>query len=970
MRRRSCKTATLKNVKSVKVPSVKKRAASRRAAPCRAVGLVCEYLVDPLGLETKTPRLSWHLEDTRLGACQTAFRIVAASSAENLAVGRYDLWDTGRVESSETLDITWGAVPARRTGVRLPDAVAQGRGGLQTAVTARRTGVRLPDAVAQGRGGLQTAVTAPKTLRPRDSVVWRVMVWDRDGFASDWSEPASFEIGPFGKGEIRAQWIGAKAPREREGLPVPMFRKAFSLPGKPVKARLHVSAFGELAVSVNGKPASADLFAPGWTDYRKHVELVTWDVTALLAEGENVLGVMLGEGWYAGNLVIGHRNQYGASPAFLAQLEVETEDGSRTVVTSDTTWKYTEQGPIRSADHYQGEVYDARLEMPGWDAPGFADKGWKKAFPVPDLPHAAFCARTNGAIRRQMTLRPVRRTEPQPGRYVFDFGQNMVGRPRLALRGKPGAAITIRYAEMLNPDGTPYTANYRTAKSTDVYVCGGSGADGAEIFEPQFTFHGFRYVELSGDFAAPPECGDVEGLVIHTDMAKTGAFECSDPLANRLFSNLNWGQIGNYVDVPTDCPQRDERLGWTGDAQVFVRTAAFNRDVAAFFTKWTRDLEDDQFANGAYPDIAPNVLGENAGGRCGWGDAGVICPWTMFLMYGDVGILRARYASMSRWIDYWKSTLSDRGVVDCKGPWHYGDWLAVDCPVDENGNPRCGHAPTPTDLIATAYYARCTAIMADVAKILGRAADARAFAALRRKAVAAYRREFVTEGGRVAGDTQTGYLVTLGFGLVDDPATVARMVDRLVFLIESRGTSLTTGFLGTPLLCPVLTRFGRADVAYKLFQRKEYPSWYFPIVDGDATTMWERWNSYTSKHGFGDVGMNSFNHYAYGAIGEWMYSTVGGIDLAEPGFKKIRFAPVPGGDIKWARASLATRHGKASIDWKLVGAGGGMTVKLVVPPNTTAVLDLPGRESVEFPAGSYTVKSGALKRRAAPKSRK
>ena len=881
--------------------------AAPAASPCRAVGLVCEFLVNPLGLETKTPRLSWRLEDSRLDARQTAYRLVASSTWAKLAAGKYDLWDTGRVESSGTLDIVY----------------------------------------------------AGKRLRSRSAVFWRVMVWDRDGAASAWSDAATFEIGLFGKGDVVAKWIGAKKPRTKEGMPAPMFRKAFSLPAEPVKARLHASAFGDLELSLNGQVASPDLFAPGWTDYRKHVELVTYDVTALLHAGDNVLGAMLGEGWYAGDLVWkGNRNQYGASPAFLAQLEVEFADGSRRTVVSDTSWKYTENGPIRSSDHYQGEVYDARRELPGWDAPGFAAKGWRTAVEIADRPKAALCARLNNGVRRQMTVDPMTRTEPEPGRYVFDLGQNMVGHPYLELRGKPGATITIRYAEMLNPDGTMYTANYRSARSTDTYVCRGMDDDGCpEIYEPHFTFHGFRYIELSGDFASPPECEDVSGVVIHTDMAQTGGFECSDPLANRLYSNLNWGHVGNYVDVPTDCPQRDERLGWTGDAQVFVRTAAFNRDIAAFMSKWARDLDDGQLANGAYPDVAPNVLGDKAGGHCGWGDAGVICPWTMYLMYGDTGILRDHYDAMVRWLGYWQGVCTPDGVVRYRDIWHYGDWLAVDCPVNENGDPLCGSAPTPSDLLATAYYARSAGIMADVAKLLGKTADARKFAALHRKVVAAYRREFVTPGGRVAGDTQTGYLVTLGFDLVDDPATVSRMVDRLSFLIESRGNSLTTGFLGTPLLCPVLTRYGRADLAYKLLQRRTYPGWYFQILDGDATTMWERWNSYTSKHGFGDVGMNSFNHYAYGAIGEWLYTTVGGIDFAEPGFRKIRFAPVPGGDISWARASYATRHGEAAIEWRLVGDKGAMEVKLVVPPNTRAVLELPGREPVEFPAGTFAVKA-------------
>ena len=874
---------------------------------CKATGLVCEFLKDPLGLETTTPRLSWRIDDPRTGARQSAYRLVAASSAEKLAAEKYDLWDTGRVASSDTLDIAY----------------------------------------------------AGKRLRSRSSAFWRVMVWDKDGAPSAWSDTARFEIGLFGKGDIVAKWIGAKKPCTKGCEPVPMFRKAFTLAKEPAKARLHASAFGDIAMSVNGRPASGDLLAPGWTDYRKHVELVTWDVTALLRKGENVIGALLGQGWYAGFLVWkGHRNHYGKSPAFLAQLEVEFADGSRQTVASDTTWKYTENGPVRSSDHYMGEDYDAGKEIPGWDAPGFQAKGWKAAAEIADHPAAALCARLNNGIRRQLELPAKKRTEPEPGRYVFDLGQNMVGWPRLALRGKPGATITIRYAEMLNRDGTLYTANYRSARSTDSYVCRGDTGGAPATFEPHFTFHGFRYVELSGDFATPPECADVTGVVIHTDMIRTGRFECSDPLANRLYSNLNWGHVGNYLDVPTDCPQRDERLGWTGDAQVFVRTAAYNRDIAAFMSKWQRDLDDSQRGNGAYTDVAPDVLLESSAGHCGWADAGVICPWTMYLMYGDTGILRNHYKAMSRWVGYWQSVSTKDGVVRYRDTWHYGDWLAVDCPVNEDGNPLCGSAPTPSDLLSTAYFARSAGIMAEVAKVLGKKADAKKFADLRRKTAAAFRREFVTPGGRVAGDTQTGYLVALGFDLVDDKKTIERMVDRLSFLIESRDCSLTTGFLGTPLLCPVLTRFGRADLAYKLLQRRKYPSWYFQIIDGDATTMWERWNSYSSKHGFGDVGMNSFNHYAYGAVGEWLYATVGGIDLAEPAFRKIRFAPIPGGDITWARASLLTRHGTAAIEWKRSGKkSDALDVKVTVPPNTSAVLELPGLKPREFTSGTFSVNS-------------
>ena len=919
---------------------------------CKPVGLVVEFLENPLGLETTEPRLSWRLEDPRDGARQTAYRIAAASSAEKLMAGECDLWDTGRVESDETLDVVWGA--------GRPEVGHYRKRVLPPALRA----TPLPE------GGFSHAA---RPLRSRDSVFWRVMVWDKDGRPSPWSETAHFEIGPFGKGDIAALWIGARKPRNKPGMPAPMFRKAFRLDAKPARARLHVSAFGDLEMSVNGRPASEDLFVPGWTDYRRRVPLVTWDVTALLREGENVLGAMLGDGWFAGTMVWpDHRNHYGPSTAFLAQLEVELADGTQQTIVSDTSWRYTENGPIRSSDHYNGETYDARLEKPDWGAPGFDARGWRRAVVIEDRPKPAFCGRISGPVRRQKALPALKRTEPQPGRYVFDFGQNMVGWPRLALRGRPGAVITIHYAEMLNADGTMYTENYRTAKSTDVYICRGGPpggrplpgmrpsdrvCDSPELYEPHFTYHGFRYVELSGDFAAPPECADVTGVVIHSTIAQTGHFESSDPLANRLWSNLNWGQIGNYFEVPTDCPQRDERLGWTGDAQVFVRTAAYNRDIAAFMSKWMRDIADAQHADGAFTDIAPDVFPQANAGHCGYADAGIVVPWTMFLFYGDTRILREHYDSMARWLDWWRGVCTPDGVVRYRNCWHYGDWLAVDCPVDEDGNAIREAAPTPRDLLATAYYARCADIMAQVAAGLGKASDARRFAALRRRVATAFRREFVTPGGRVAGDTQTGYLVTLGFGLVEDTKTVARMVDRLAFLIESRDNSLTTGFLGTPLLCPVLTRFGHADLAYKLLQRRKYPSWYYQILDGDATTMWERWNSYSRKHGFGDASMNSFNHYAYGAIGEWLYETVGGMSPAEPGFRKIRFAPIPGGDITWARTSLATRHGTASIAWRRRDSASDiLDVRVVVPPNTTAVLELPGRPSRELASGTFRLR--------------
>lgn len=887
----------------------------------KPIFLKTEFLDRPLGLASKTPRLSWRLEDPRIGACQKAYRIVASSSAEKLAAGVYDLWDTGRVSGASTLDIPY----------------------------------------------------AGKALKSRSAVHWRVQSWDLENRVSDWSEPALFEIGLFGKGDVTAKWIGPKEDRRQGGKPTkpseggvphikganmdtapergtasPMLRKAFRLT-KPVrKARLHASALGSMELFVNGAAASADVMAPGWTDTHKRIELVTYDVTPLLREGENVVAAQLGDGWYAGYLAWGGSRCFGGDHiGLLAQLEIEFTDGTRQTVATDTSWKLSLEGPVRFSDHYNGETYDARREANGWTAPGFDDSAWEKPKVLP-APAAPFVPRPNAGIVRANVLPARKRTSPAKGVYIFDLGQNMVGHEHLVLRGRKGGSVKIRFAEMLNPDGTMYTANYRCARSTDHYTFRSAKP---ESYEPHFTFHGFRYIEVSGDLAEAPACADVHGIVLHTDMEKTGSFECSDALANRLYSNLNWGQIGNYLDVPTDCPQRDERLGWTGDAEIFVRTAAFNRDVAAFFTKWCLDLDDAQTPEGRYPDVAPDIL--NQGGNCGWGDAGVICPWTMYEMYGDLEILRTHFDAMAKWVDWWTSQTVKSGVVTWNR-WHYGDWVSVDCPIEESGVIRCGDAPTPSDLISTAYYARSAELVAKAAKLLGKKAEERKYAALRKKIEKDFRAEYVSPNGRIAGDTQTGYLLALGFDLVRDPKQVDMMVRRLVRLIEARGNTLSTGFIGTPLLCPVLTRFGRADVAYRLFHQTVYPSWNYPILEGDATTMWERWNSYTKKRGFGDVGMNSFNHYAYGAIGEWMYQSVIGIAPAAPGFSKIRLAPVPGGNLDWAKGSVLTRHGKAELEWKKTK--GGLSVHFVVPPNTTAVLALPGRDEVSFVAGTYDVK--------------
>jgi alpha-L-rhamnosidase len=768
-----------------------------------------------------------------------------------------------------------------------------------------------------------------RKLTSRRTVYWRVQAYDAARKPSGWSEPACFEMGLLKPSDWAASWIGRPLESKETFPPSPFLRRGFELQGTPVRARLYVTARGIFEAYINGQRVSQDYFAPGWTDYRIRIQYQVYDVTSLLQAGSNALGAILGDGWYAGFIGWGHqRNLDGDQLSLLAQLEIEMADGTRETIVSDPSWK-TSFGPLLRGDFYNGETYDARREMPGWNTPGFDDSAWQPAACF-DAPRAKLVGCRSLPVRRQEELATVELTEPKFGVHVFDLGQNIVGWARIRVSCQPGDTVTVRYAEMLNADGTLYTENLRAAKCTDFFTCRGGGE---EVYEPRFTFHGFRYVEITG-LRAKPAADQLTGVVLHSDIAPTGSFECSDPLLNRLQQNIVWGQRGNFLEAPTDCPQRDERLGWTGDAQVFAPTACFNRDVAAFFTKWCIDVEDSQFPDGAYPHVAPDALRDGGRGQAAWADAGVIVPWTVYLCYGDTRILERQYSSMVRWIGWRLANSTD---LICSAAM-FGDWLAPD-------------PNTPRELIATAYFAYSTDLLSRAAAILGRRADAAKYRTLAAKVRAAFNRELVTPTGRVIGDSQTVYLLALAFDLLP-AASRAHALERLVKEVERRGDHLSTGFVGTPLLCPVLTRFGRTDVAYKLLLQKTYPAWLYTVLQG-ATTMWERWNSFDKEKGFGDASMNSFNHYAYGAIGDWMYSTVAGIalDPAKPGYKHIIIRPQPGGGLTCARGELLTRHGRAACAWVLDGRQ--LKVNVTIPPNTAATVMLPGRAPKRVAAGTY-----------------
>ncbi|MHB1157776.1 MAG: glycoside hydrolase family 78 protein [Phycisphaerales bacterium] len=842
--------------------------------------LRCEYQTEPLGMEETTPRLSWQVRDGRRDARQTAYQVFVASTSAKLRADDADVWDSGKTAGDQSVHVVYG-------GAKL------------------RSGRRY---------------------------WWKACTWDAAGQASPWSAPTWWEMGLLDRSEWKGRWIGSSlVGGPRASVPCPYLRRAFVM-NKPIaSARLYVTALGLYECHINGRRVGDDVFTPGWTDYDKRVQYQTYDVADLLRAGDNAIGAILGDGWACGHVAWTARQNYVERPRLLAQLAVAFADGSTQVIATDESWKTT-TGPIIESDMLMGESYDSRLEMDGWAEASFDDAAWQRVKCFEDT-GVAIEASASPRVRRVMELKSC--VSPQAtthNRIIYDMGQNFAGRVRLKVRGERGLTIRIRHAEMLNADGTLYTDNLRAARVTDYYTLKGGGE---ETYEPRFTFHGFRYVELENRNKLPArEDIEVTGIVLQSDTPATGTFECGNPLINQLQHNIQWGQRGNFLEAPTDCPQRDERLGWTGDAQVFVRTACFNMDVSGFFTKWTQDLRDAQAEAGSYPMVAPNKGFTGADGGPAWAEAGVICPWTIYQCYGDRRILERHYDSMVRFIDFLKST-SDQLIRPAQREGlfgGFGDWLATDAP-----NP--GAAPTPKRLIGTAYFARSVQLLARIAAIIGRDADAARYQKLWTEIKTAFNEEFVTQRGLVGGNTQTSYLLALGFDLIDDDRK-PRVIDHMIHAFKAANWHLATGFVGTPLIAPVLTACGKTDVAYRILLQQTYPGWLYTVLQG-ATTMWERWNSWTRDKGFGDPGMNSFNHYAYGCIGQWLYATVAGIDLddSDPGYHHIIVKPTPGGELTYAKASLQSQYGPIATHWQLTADR--FTLELTVPANTRATVHLP-----------------------------
>jgi len=753
----------------------------------------------------------------------------------------------------------------------------------------------------------------------------------------------------------QATWIASSfVGGPRTPAPVPYLRKTFLIE-QPVKsASLAITALGLYECEINGARVGDEIFAPGWTNYAERVHYQVYDVTSNLRAGENVLGAILGDGWYCGYLGWWPRQQYGDRPRLLAQLDIVLQDGSTFTIVSDGSWRTT-VGPILESDFLQGESYDARRELGNWSQPQYNDSNWLPVVvSLPD-PMPKLTPRVGPPVRRLGEIKPIKesRTKTWDAKFrIFDLGQNFSGRVKISVQSKAGTLLKIRFAEILNPDGGLYTENLRSARCTDYYTCKGGGT---ETWEPRFTFHGFRYVEVTG--MADEDFVEITGIVLHSDTPATGTFRCSNELLNQLQHNIIWGQKSNFLEIPTDCPQRDERLGWTGDAQVFVRTAAFNMDVRGFFHKWVQDIRDSQAPSGGVPCVIPwvwpdkNDAGEDGGPA--WADATMICPWTIYLCYGDRSILEEHYDSMKRYMDFMEKKRSKNFIRmhPDLGLWSgFGDWLALDGGGKIDGI-------TPHDLIGTAFYAYDAEIMAKTAEVLGHHDDAKKYRFLHGEIVEAFRRRYVTPDGLVVSGTQTAYAVALQFGLIDESVR-ATAANELARHVKQKDYHLATGFVGTPYILDVLEDNGHLDVAYKLLEQETFPSWIFPIKNG-ATTIWERWDGWTPEKGPQDKGMNSYNHYAYGAVGAWMYSTVAGIELdpAHPGYGKVLFKPRPGGTITWAEASLETAHGRVAIRWDLKDSE--LHLQLTVPQGSSATLSLPegysAQGSTEFGPGHYSI---------------
>lgn len=753
-----------------------------------------------------------------------------------------------------------------------------------------------------------------KKLKPKTFYKVMVKIWDNHGEESEWSN-TYFETGFLGENLWKGNWL---VPEVSELVPV--FSKEFEVRNSLKRARIYATAYGLYDVYLNGRKVSDRYLAPGFTSYKKRLQYQVYDAAEYLECGKNVIEIFVAKGWCTGRYPFQNKgNPYQTEAGILAQLELEYAEDT-VIVATDETWKCRES-KLRFSEIYDGEIFDNSFDE---DIP----VKYKSA----DYGYSNIIGQINEPVRVKDKILPKEIIKTPKGETVIDFGQNMVGWVEFKVNGKRGEKVKLSHAEVLDTEGNFYTDNLRTAKQSIEYILSG---EGEEAYHSRMSFQGFRYIridEYPGEIL--PEA--FSAYVLHSDMERTGYFESSHELLNKLYENVYWGQIGNFVDIPTDCPQRDERAGWTGDAQVFCKTAAQNMNVALFFKKWLGDLAADQTEEGSCLIVVPSMQEELT--SSGWGDAAVVCPWDIYMTYGDRKLLENQYDSMKKWVNYIKKQ-GDNPYLWNTG-FHFGDWLALDS-ADKRGG------ATSKDFIASAYYALSCGILKDTAKELGKDKDFEEFSNLYEKIIENINSEFITPNGRVCDNTQTANAMALKFNLVKNKKRVA---EKLKDLAEQNNNRLTTGFLGTPCLCDALAENGHIAKAYDLLLQEEYPSWLYEVKMG-ATTVWEHWDGILPDGSICEDSMNSYNHYAYGAVVDFLYKKTGGINPLEPGYKRIRIEPVTDKRITSAKTSLETVYGKVETEWKT--EDGKFSMRVTVPCNTTAEIVLPNGEKHEVGSGIY-----------------
>ena len=891
--------------------------------------LQVEHLTNPVGLDDAQPRFSWALAGNEKGLSQSAYHFIGL-------VGNDILWDSKKVSSSQSslIGSSW----------KMPSST---------------------------------------------KISWKVRTWNQNDSASEWSPIQTYTTALIGS-EPTAPWISfkddSKLHDQREQLYLPparYYRTTVNPKKKITQALAYASALGIYKLHLNGRKVGDAFFAPGWTNYTKRAYYNTYDLTDQLQQKENVLGAVVADGWYAGYIAYGKfvgygpyktgRNTYGKTPALMVELHLTYEDGTTETITTNPSWKVT-TGPEFEADFLMGEGYDARKELTGWSSPGYDDSKWESAILARDngSTKALFIDRfvkeerefgfVKPPVLQAYPAQPVRITqelpaqsvtEQAPGVFIFNLGQNIAGNIRLKVKGEAGQKITIRYGEMLHPDGRLMTENLRAARSTDTYIC--KGDPKGETWIPRFTFHGFQFIEIRG-VSEKPDLSMVTGLVLHSDTPMASGFDCSDPVVTKVFQNAVWTQRGNWIDLPTDCPQRDERMGWTGDAQIYAATAAYHADVAAFFKKWLRELEDSMTPEGYYPSYAPYPFGHGGAVHAtAWSDAGVIVPHALWKATGNPAFFTQHWPAMTRFMDARKKADPELKGTAFGAPW--GDWLNLD-------------DPTSHEYIDNCYFALIAIQMSEMATAQNKTEEAQKYRNWAETLRNNFRENYLLPDGELKIKSQSAYVLALDCGILIDPAIRKKAGTRLANLIKSRAnqknTGMTTGFLGTKPLLPMLTDTGQHDLALKLIQSRLYPSWGYEVKNG-ATTIWERWNSYTEEYGFGgpdgelNASMNSFSHYAFGAVTGWMMSDLAGISPGESGYSKISLHPhFPSKEayqqdpntLTWVKAHHDCSHGRIAIHWKR-NDDGTFLYQATIPPNTTAELTLPGHDLIKIAPGSH-----------------